>query len=153
MSFLLTTVPGALGLQKIFNGGYRRKGVFGSGEHKLEIFGPKALAINGEPPDTIADRSIPIRILRKGEQHKVQRMRYDELEVNRRCPACTTRTLGRGLRGTESGEGKAAEEPNRQAWMISTAIEAPTFANPSSNRRGVRSGNRRVRPQIPGDIM
>jgi hypothetical protein len=71
----------ALGLQKIFNGGYRRKGVFGSGEHKLEIFGPKALAINGEPPDTIADRSIPIRILRKLKSTKVQRMRYDELEV------------------------------------------------------------------------
>jgi hypothetical protein len=40
------------------------------------VFGPKAFAGIGQLPDTIADRSIPIRLNRKSKSDRIHRFRY-----------------------------------------------------------------------------
>jgi hypothetical protein len=42
----------------------------------FEVFGPKAFAGIGALPETIASRSIPIRLQRKSRDENVQRFRY-----------------------------------------------------------------------------
>jgi hypothetical protein len=70
----------ALGLQQVFNAGYRRDGKYSSAGTDYDVFGPKAFAANGELPDTIADRSIPNRLIRKPSTVKLERFRYHEVE-------------------------------------------------------------------------
>jgi len=70
----------ALGLQQVFNAGYRRNGTYSSAGTDYDVFGPKAFAANGELPDTIADRSIPNRLIRKPSTVKLERFRYHEVE-------------------------------------------------------------------------
>lgn len=73
----------AEGLRGILNAGHRRGGTYtrmtGQGaamkpEH-LDVFGAKAIAGIGELPDTIADRSIAIRMKRKAPSETVSRFR------------------------------------------------------------------------------
>lgn len=45
---------------------------------EFEVFGPKALAGIGSLPDTVADRSIPMRLIRRAPHEGVERFRYRE---------------------------------------------------------------------------
>lgn len=70
-------------LRGILNSGHRRGGkaslCVGQGANidvkDFPVFGPKALAGIGRLPDTIGDRSIPVRLKRKGPTEKVDRFR------------------------------------------------------------------------------
>jgi hypothetical protein len=72
------------GLRALLNAGHRRGAVVsrcvGDGpKQRLEdfpVFCPKALAGIGDLPDTVADRSIPIRLARRAPAEKVERFRY-----------------------------------------------------------------------------
>lgn len=58
----------------------------------FETFCPKAIAGIGQLPDTVADRSIPIRLKRKGPNEAVERFRRRNVlgqanEIRERIPA------------------------------------------------------------------
>jgi hypothetical protein len=82
--FSKRTAPAKEELRGLINAGYRRGAVawrcVGEGGKQevipFPVFGPKALAGIGQLPDTIADRSIPIRLRRKSREEKVARGRY-----------------------------------------------------------------------------
>jgi hypothetical protein len=71
-------------LRSLVNAGYRRGAkayrCVGEGAKQkvepFEVFGPKALAGIGKLPETIADRSIPIRLHRRSRSEPVERGRY-----------------------------------------------------------------------------
>lgn len=71
------------GIRALLNAGYRRGAkvprVVGEGKamdvKNFEVFGPKALAGIGDLPDTVADRSIPIRLARRAPHERVQPFR------------------------------------------------------------------------------
>jgi hypothetical protein len=75
-------------LRAILNTGYRRGGkrsvcvMHGSDAAfvDLETFCPKAIAGIGSLPDTVADRSIPIRLQRKSRSEVVERFRRRKVE-------------------------------------------------------------------------
>ena len=48
---------------------------------EFNVFGPKALAGIGKLPDTVADRSIPIRLQRRAVTEHVERFRYRDAKV------------------------------------------------------------------------
>ncbi len=70
-------------LRGVLNGGHRRGGVcslcVGQGTNIMfkdfSVFSPKAIAGIGKLPDTVADRSIPIRLKRRLKSEKVARFR------------------------------------------------------------------------------
>jgi hypothetical protein len=72
------------GIRGILDDGHRRGGkvprMVGEGKKMkivyFEVFGPKAFAGIGALPETIASRSIPIRLQRKSRDENVQRFRY-----------------------------------------------------------------------------
>lgn len=76
-------------LRSLINAGYRRGAkayrCVGDGSKQkvepFEVFGPKALAGIGELPDTLADRSIPIRLRRRSRTEPVERGRYRTITV------------------------------------------------------------------------
>src|SRR5439155_122756 len=43
---------------------------------EFEVFGPKAISGIGDLPDTVADRSIPIRLARRARDERVEKFRY-----------------------------------------------------------------------------
>ena len=47
---------------------------------EFEVFGPKALAGIGALPDTVADRSLPIRLKRRAPSERVERFRTRDAE-------------------------------------------------------------------------
>lgn len=70
------------GLRALLNSGHRRGapvlrcvGERNSKVEKFEVFGPKALAGIGALPDTVADRSLPIRLKRRAPSERVERFR------------------------------------------------------------------------------
>jgi hypothetical protein len=71
------------GLRAILNGGFERSGtiprIIGEGKsmktYDFKVFCPKAIAGIGRVPDTVASRSIPIRLQRKAVGEKVNRFR------------------------------------------------------------------------------
>lgn len=71
-------------LRSLINAGYRRGAkayrCVGEGAKQsvvaFEVYGPKCLAGIGELPETIADRSIPIRLRRRNRSEPVARGRY-----------------------------------------------------------------------------
>jgi 5S rRNA maturation endonuclease (ribonuclease M5) len=77
-------------LRGLLNAGYRRGAkayrCVGEGAKQtvtpFPVFGPKALAGIGELPDTIADRSIPIRLRRRSRDEPVARGRYKLIAVD-----------------------------------------------------------------------
>ncbi len=78
------------GLRALLNAGHRR-GVMVSrcvGEGKnittrdFDIFCPKAIAGIGSLPDTVADRSIPIRLVRRAPGELVARFRHREVALD-----------------------------------------------------------------------
>mgnify|MGYP001612139499 CR=1 FL=1 len=79
-------------LRGILNSGYRRGGraslcVVKNREityRDFECFCPKAIAGIGALPDTVADRSIPIRLKRKARHEKVERFLRREVEPEAR---------------------------------------------------------------------
>jgi hypothetical protein len=74
------------GLRALLNAGHRRGAVvpramnFGKDVEHFSVFCPKVLAGIGTLPDTIADRSIPIRLERKTRSEKVTRFSHREAE-------------------------------------------------------------------------
>jgi hypothetical protein len=76
-------------LPGLINAGYRRGAVawrcVGEGSKQevspFPVFGPKALAGIGDLPDTIADRSIPIRLRRKSRDEAVERGRFKTIKA------------------------------------------------------------------------
>jgi hypothetical protein len=72
------------GIVGVLNAGYRRGATIprmvGEGKNMVvknfAVFGPKAFAGIGQLPDTIADRSIPIRLNRKSKADRIARFRY-----------------------------------------------------------------------------
>lgn len=93
------------GLRAILNAGHRRGAavarVVGEGKDlkvkRFDVFGPKLLAGIGGLPDTIADRSIPISLARKGRHERLDRFRRREVQP-----------LGRALRDRLSAWGPGA---------------------------------------------
>jgi Protein of unknown function (DUF3631) len=83
------------GLRSILNTGYRRGGCtslcVGKGAEinfkDFSTFCPKAIAGIGTLPDTVADRSIPIRLKRRTRSEQVERFRFRNAERE----ACTLR--------------------------------------------------------------
>jgi hypothetical protein len=71
-------------LRKLINAGYRRGALVARCEpagkaivtRRFEAFCPKVLAGIGQLPDTVADRSIPIRLQRRAPGERVDRFRY-----------------------------------------------------------------------------
>lgn len=76
--------PTAEGLRAMLNAGYRKGGnvprCVGVGTNQtvqdFSVFSPKILAGIGELPDTIADRSIQIRMKRRTKSEEVRRFRF-----------------------------------------------------------------------------
>jgi Protein of unknown function (DUF3631) len=72
------------GIVGVLNAGYRRGATIprmvGEGKNmtvkNFAVFGPKAFAGIGQLPDTVADRSIPIRLNRKSKADRTHRFRY-----------------------------------------------------------------------------
>jgi hypothetical protein len=77
---------GAEDLRGLLNAGYLRGGSVtraarrGGGVEHFSVFCPVALAGIGEPPDTVADRSISIRMKRRSDGEPVERFRRREIE-------------------------------------------------------------------------
>jgi len=46
---------------------------------EFEVFGPKTIAAIGDLPDTVADRSIPIRLARRARDERVEQFRYRQV--------------------------------------------------------------------------
>lgn len=77
-------------IRGLLNSGYRRGGSFrlcvkkdeNPVPHDFPTFGPKAIAGIGKLPDTVADRSIPIRLRRKLPNEAVARFRRREAEAD-----------------------------------------------------------------------
>jgi hypothetical protein len=76
------------GLRALLNAGFRRLGstvprCVGPSMHLRDFstYCPKALAGIGDLPDTVADRSIPIRMTRKRRSDNVQRFRLRAVEI------------------------------------------------------------------------
>jgi hypothetical protein len=75
-------------LRGVLNLGYRRSGVVsccvGKAEtlefHDFSSFCPKAIAGIGSLPDTVADRSFPIRLQRRAPHERVETLRRSEIE-------------------------------------------------------------------------
>jgi hypothetical protein len=75
------------GLQAVLNGGHRRgvkvPRMVGDGKamrvEDFDVFGPKAIAAIGNLPDTVADRSIPIRLVRRARHERVERFVHREV--------------------------------------------------------------------------
>ena len=69
-------------LRSILNSGYRRTGraslclAGGASYLDLSTFCPKAIAGIGRLPDTVADRSLPIRLKRRTPSEPIERFRY-----------------------------------------------------------------------------
>jgi uncharacterized protein DUF3631 len=76
-------------LRALLNAGYRRgtpvlRCVGEGTKQRVEpyaVFGPKALAGIGRLPDTIADRSLPIRLKRRTAEESVERLRARDARV------------------------------------------------------------------------
>jgi hypothetical protein len=76
------------GLRAILNAGNRRgttvPRMVGEGKHMrvedFAVFGPKAIAGIGKLPDTVADRSIPVRLERRARSEPVAKFRIREAE-------------------------------------------------------------------------
>ena len=76
-------------LRGILNLGYRRSGVVsccvGKAEtlefHDFSAFCPKAIAGIGSLPDTVEDRSFPIRLQRRAPHEQVEKFRRSEIEA------------------------------------------------------------------------
>jgi len=72
------------GIVGVLNAGYRRGATIprmvGEGKNmkvkNFAVFGSKAFAGIGQLPDTVADRSIPIRLNRKSKADRIARFRY-----------------------------------------------------------------------------
>jgi hypothetical protein len=77
---------GAEDLRGVLNAGYIRGGSVtraarrGSGVEHFSVFCPVALAGIGQLPDTVADRSIPIRMKRRADGESVEKFRRREIE-------------------------------------------------------------------------
>jgi Protein of unknown function (DUF3631) len=79
-------------LRGILNSGFRRRGNFmkcvGEGGNittrKFSTFCPKALAGIGRLPDTVADRSIPIRLKRRAGSEQVELLYEEDWEATAR---------------------------------------------------------------------
>ena len=91
------------GLRAILNAGNRRgttvPRIVGEGKRMrvedFDVFGPKALAGIGRMPDTVADRSIPVRLERRARTEPVAKFRYREAEPARRAhPVALAAHLG-----------------------------------------------------------
>ena len=73
------------GLRAMLNAGYRRGAKIprcltkGGTTQDFDVFGPKAIAGIGDLPDTVADRSIPIRLVRRTPDENVERFRFREV--------------------------------------------------------------------------
>lgn len=104
-------------LRGILNSGFRSRGNFikcvGEGANmttrKYSTFGAKALAGIGRLPDTIADRSIPIRLRRRAPGEQIKEFFEEEWELEggvarKRLPRCPRATLP----GTRRGEAGSA---------------------------------------------
>jgi Protein of unknown function (DUF3631) len=77
---------GAEDLRGLLNAGYLRGGSVtraarrGRGVEHFSVFCPVALAGIGQLPDTVADRSIPIRMKRRADGEPVEKFRRREIE-------------------------------------------------------------------------
>ena len=93
-------------LRGVLNLGYRRSGVVsccvGKAEalefHDFSSFCPKAIAGIGSLPDTVADRSFPIRLQRRAPHEKVENLRRSEIEpeavsLRNQIAACASKTF------------------------------------------------------------
>jgi hypothetical protein len=74
-------------LRALLNSGHRRGmpvlrcvGERNTQVKEFEVFGPKALAGIGALPDTVADRSLPIRLKRRAPSERVERFRTRDAE-------------------------------------------------------------------------
>jgi hypothetical protein len=75
------------GIRALLNAGYKRGAtvprVVGEGKamevKEFAVFGPKALAGIGDLPDTVADRSIPIRLTRRAPHERVAPFRLRDV--------------------------------------------------------------------------
>jgi hypothetical protein len=87
------------GLRGLINAGYRRGATVPrcvGDSHKVEkfpVFCAKALAGIGRLPDTIADRSIPIRLKRAAPGEGLERLRWREQEVSAQDLRCRVARL------------------------------------------------------------
>lgn len=75
------------GLRALLNAGHRKGATVprclerGFQVKDYSVFCPKALAGIGNLPDTVADRSIPIRLARRTKQETVRKFRFREVEA------------------------------------------------------------------------
>jgi putative DNA primase/helicase len=74
-------------LRGVLNSGHNRAAAFVvrtvGDDHEAKPFrtwAPKAIALIGNLPDTLADRSIPVRLRRKRRDETVERLRLDRME-------------------------------------------------------------------------
>jgi len=78
---------GAQDLRGLLNAGYRRGGGVirsagkGRGTERYSVFAPVVLAGIGNLPDTVSDRSIPIRMKRRADGELVEKFRRRDVEL------------------------------------------------------------------------
>jgi uncharacterized protein DUF3631 len=114
-------------LRGILNSGFRSRGNFrkcvGEGANmtvrSYSTFGAKALAGIGRLPDTIADRSIPIRLRRRAPGEKIQEFYEEEWEAD-----ATSIANGFADALTPQFEALAEARPNRPEGISDRAKDA-----------------------------
>lgn len=119
-------------LRGVLNSGHRRSLAFVprcvGDDHEVRTFrtwAPKAVALIGELPDTLADRSIEIRMRRRAPGEEVERLRLDaltKLEPLRRRGWTWARTHEDQLRKADPQMAEGLHDRERDNWRPLLAI-------------------------------
>jgi putative DNA primase/helicase len=97
-------------MRGILNSGHRRSSATivridaGREPRPFRTWGPKVIALIGSLPDTLADRSIIVRLQRKRRDDVVERLRFDGLERLRHLRALVSRWAERHLEELRTAE-------------------------------------------------
>lgn len=109
-------------LRALLNASYRRgspvRRMRGRRIEEFEVFSPKIIAGIGGIPDTIADRSIPIRMTRKADHQHVERFHFrDAEEASYRIRDELNTRFGHSFENLDWFRRLAAHRPNLPEWL------------------------------------
>ncbi len=120
------------GVRALLNAGYRRGQTVprcvGDGSKMqvvdFPVFSPKAFAGIGKHPDTVADRSIPVRLRRKARHEHVERLRYREIAAEAEAVRAELSLWAHGvdLRGTRPELPDELDDRAQDSWEPLLAI-------------------------------
>lgn len=119
-------------LRGVLNSGHRRSMAFiprcVGDDHEVSYFrtwAPKAIALIGELPDTLGDRSVEVRMRRRAPDEEVDRLRRDrleEMEPLRRKAWTWARRAQDNLRGADPHLPSSLHDRERDNWRPLLAV-------------------------------